>query len=327
MWNGITPTSTRLLRAATIMSAALLMIGCASPNRPPEVPYTDPVVSASGDWAATFAKPVDIEVHPLYTGTIQVKRSLLLEIENPAIEDHEDRKLWVPVMAYLVRHPEKGDVLIDSGLDSSFATRRGGNFGRAARLVKVFDQEAGQDTVSRLRALGVEPEQLRMIFLSHLHLDHTAGLPDIPKSVRLVAGPRAMDGYENPFLAPVDHLAGFNQIEALDFTDVEENELGKVIDVYGDGSFFVISAPGHVSGNLSFLINRTSGPLLLTCDASHTREGLLNGVGPGKIVDREAADKTVQRLSAFIQAHPEVSFKAGHDALDWEDLMIESRAE
>lgn len=309
-----------MTRRTTLVLALFLaaaLSGCASPHLPREVAFADPVKAAGADWGATLAKPVGIEVFPLYTGEIRVNRSLLLHIEDPAIEDHEDRKMWVPVMAYLVRHPEKGDVLIDSGLDSSFAKRRGGNFGRAARIVKVFQQESGQDTISQIKALGADPGELKMIFLSHLHLDHTAGLPELPKTARLIAGPEAMRGYEIPFLAPVDHLAGFEEIEELDFSDVPETKLGKAIDLYGDGSFFVISAPGHVEGNLSFLINREDGPLLLTCDASHTREGMLNGVGPGKVVDREAADATVRRFGAFLEAHPEVSFKAGHDPLDW----------
>jgi glyoxylase-like metal-dependent hydrolase (beta-lactamase superfamily II) len=165
--------------------------------------------------------------------------------------------------------------------------------------------------------LGVTPGDLKMILMSHLHLDHTAGLPELPKSVRLVAGPGAMQGYEIPFIAPADHLAGYAQIETLDFTEVEETALGRAIDLFGDGSLFVISAPGHVQGNLSFLINRKDGALLLTCDASHSREGLMRGVGPGKVVDREAADATVKRFATFLAEHPEVSFKAGHDALDW----------
>lgn len=309
----------RLLSAGCVLAVSFFVLACASTHRPRVVDFSDPVVPASADWDMTLANPVDIEVFPLYTGEIQVNRSLLLHIQDPAIEDQDDRKMWVPVMAYLVRHPEKGDVLIDSGLDSSFAKRRGGNFGRAARIVKVFEQEVGEDTISRLGELGVDPAELKMIFLSHLHLDHTAGLPELPRTARLIAGPEAMQGYEIPFLAPVDHLAGFERIETLDFSGIEAGSLGKVIDLYGDGSFFIISAPGHVEGNLSFLINKPGGALLLACDASHTREGLLKGVGPGKVIDREAADATVKRFAEFLAEHPVVKFKAGHDALDWMD--------
>lgn len=308
----------RSLLTAAIVIAALGATGCASAHRPAAVPFEGEAIPASADWEATFANPVDLEVHPLLTGWIKVDRSLLLHIEDPAIEDSEDRKMWVPVMAYLVRHPEKGDVLIDSGMDASFAQRRGGNFGRLARLVEVFRQEEGQDTVSLLGELGVDAVELKMVLLSHMHLDHTSGLPDIPKSVPLAAGPGAMDGYEIMAIAPADHLKGFERIQAFDFSGIEESGPGRTIDLFGDGSIFVISTPGHVPGNLSFLLNRREGPLLLTCDASHLREGFKAGVGPGLVSDREAADATVGRLGAFLKAHPSATYKAGHDVLDWD---------
>lgn len=306
------------LYRVVLVLAWLGTAACTSAHRPETVAFEGPTVAASPDWEATLANPVALEVHPLLTGWIRVDRSLLLHIEDPAIEDAEDRKMWVPVMAYLVRHPEEGDLLIDSGMDSSFAERRGGNFGRLARVVEVFRQDEGRDTVSLLRELGVEPEDLRMVLLSHLHLDHTSGLPEIPKSVPLVAGPDAMDGYEILSIAPADHLKGFETIQAFDFSEIEESGPGRAIDLFGDGSVFVISAPGHVAGNLSFLLNREEGPLLLTCDASHLREGLDAGVGPGLVSDREAATATLQAFQAFMQSHPTVVYKAGHDIRDWE---------
>lgn len=303
---------------AAALAVAWFALGCASAHRPPMVPFEGELRSAPADWDAVLSRPVPIEVYAFLTGRIKVNRSLLLDISNPKIEDPKDQKLWVPVMAYLVRHPEQGDILVDAGFDSTFAKRRRGNFGRLARVVRVFQQKPGDDTLSLLGKAGVDPESLKMIIISHLHLDHTAGLPELPKGVRLVAGPNAIEGYEIPWYAPVDHLRGFDRIETLDFSRAEETELGRALDLFGDGSFFVISAPGHTAGNLSFLVNRAQGPVLLTCDASHTREGMIFGVGPGLVTDRTAADATVQRMGEFMRKHPQVLFKAGHDILDWD---------
>lgn len=301
-----------------LMLGCAMSVACASVHRPEVVPFADPAQGAPADWEATFARPTDLKVYALFTGRIKVNRSLLLNIADPRIRDGEDREMWVPVMAFLIRHPEKGDVLVDTGLDSSFARRRGGNFGRLARLVRIFEQAEGQDTVSLLRMAGVEPDRLKMILVSHPHGDHTAGLPELPKSVRVVAGPDFLSGYESLWYAPINHLKGYERIETLDFTNVEETGPGRAIDLFGDGSLFVISTPGHAPGNLSFLLNRTKGPVLLTCDASHTREGFLHGVGPGLVENREQADATVQRLAAFLREYPRASFKAGHDLLDWD---------
>jgi glyoxylase-like metal-dependent hydrolase (beta-lactamase superfamily II) len=51
------------------------------------------------------------------------------------------------------------------------------------------------------------------------------------------------------------------------------------VDVFGDGSFWAISAPGHTDDDIAYLINGTA-PVLLTGDASHFAWAFNAGVAP-----------------------------------------------
>jgi N-acyl homoserine lactone hydrolase len=298
----------------------LVLCACATPVVETQVATLTPR-SGPADreaWGQAFASPREISVVPLLTGEIRVKRSLLLDLSHPSLSDRQDGDRWVPVVAYLVRHPDTGDWLLDSGFDASFTDSGHGNFGGLARFVEVSRQVPGHDVVSLLQAAGADPARLSGVVLSHLHGDHTAGLPALPAGVPVIAGSDARRGHEVPWYAPFDHFVGRQAIEVLDFSAAPDQGPGPCLDLFGDGSLFVIATPGHAPGNLSVVVNGLRGPVLLTFDASHTREGFEAGIPPGKATDRAAAERTVARLRAFREAHPQLRVIAGHDAADWD---------
>ena len=305
------------LGIAAVASLAVLSNGC-SPALPAPLPF-EPFVrnAASVDLDRAMSGAVTVEVTPIFTGEISVDRSLLLDLANPGLPEREDRKLWVPVMSYLVRHPKFGSVLLDCGFDVS-AQSGHLNYGGLAVFFDITRQRAGGDLYSSLRTLGQSPDQLSLVILSHLHGDHISGMASMPPGVRVAAGPRALDEYEHLWFAPADHLGNVGRLETFDFASATNTELGPTIDLFGDGSMLVIHSEGHTLENLSFLLQAHGGPLLLTFDASHTQEGFVHGVAPGKVKDRVKADASLRRLIGFAKKHPNLRVKAGHDASDWD---------
>lgn len=156
---------------------------------------------------------------------------------------------------------------------------------------------------------------LRGVFFTHLHLDHTAGVPGLPHDVPYVAGRGSLDdAYESGMMAHIDHLRGVSQLEEIDFSAARElAPLGKAVDLLGDGSLWAIHTPGHSRGHVSYLVNATSGPVLLIGDASHTRWGFEHGVAPGKVTDAAASRASLERIAAFARAYPRVKLVFGHE--------------
>jgi glyoxylase-like metal-dependent hydrolase (beta-lactamase superfamily II) len=86
-----------------------------------------------------------------------------------------------------------------------------------------------------------------------------------------------------------------------------------VVDVFGDGSVFALSVPGHTRGSVAFLVRTTHGPVLLTGDTSHTRWGWEHDVEPGSAsADRSRNRISLLELEALVARHPQVQVRLGH---------------
>ena len=81
----------------------------------------------------------------------------------------------------LVRHPA-GDLLIDTGNSSHFDDEiRGFPFGTWLQLKSLAGELKPESPLpQRLRQIGEDPAKLRWAILSHVHLDHSGGLMDLP---------------------------------------------------------------------------------------------------------------------------------------------------
>jgi glyoxylase-like metal-dependent hydrolase (beta-lactamase superfamily II) len=164
-----------------------------------------------------------------------------------------------------------------------------------------------------VRQAGVEPSALKGVLMTHLHSDHTAGLPALP-GVEVFAGAGALAGFESDVVATVTHLDAVPRINTFDLSVGTPSVAGNTLDVFGDGALLAVDTAGHTAGHLSFIVNLEGGPVLLTGDASHSQVGFEAGVAPGKVADRAGADATLARLRAFAAAFPSARVYFGHEA-------------
>jgi glyoxylase-like metal-dependent hydrolase (beta-lactamase superfamily II) len=74
------------------------------------------------------------------------------------------------------------------------------------------------------------------------------------------------------------------------------------LDVFGDGTVVVKSAPGHTPGHqVAFVRLAKRGPVLLAGDLYHYPEERTTGRTPGFEFDREATLATRARIDAFLK--------------------------
>jgi glyoxylase-like metal-dependent hydrolase (beta-lactamase superfamily II) len=293
----------------SLIAAGLSMVGCAA-YKPAVKPFEAPAASQPG-WAEVLAHPMALEVDTLETGTVKVSRGFLLDLTNPAAKEWKDEDVWVPVFAHLVRHPTRGDYLVDTGFDHTFASSSHGNLGGLAFLFDIAKQPAGMDVKSQLDG---KHAALKGVFFTHLHLDHTAGAPDLPHDIPYVAGPGTLqDAYDDIGGVSIHHLDGVKELQEIDFSKAKDMPpLGPSVDVLGDGSVWAIWAPGHSRGEVAYLLNAASGPVLLLGDASHTRWGFEHDVAPNKATDPVALRKSLAQLRALVAAYPQIRVVPGH---------------
>jgi len=302
-----------LILAVGLLAAYLLRGGF---HRFDIKPYPVPP-AAFANWNDVLAHPQDITVTTFQTGVVHMDACLNLDPASPkqAGCDHMPRDL--AVLVHWVHHPRFGDFLVDTGFDDSFAKHPPyGNYTAAMALFNWINgvtnrQEPGEDLAARLARLKVHP---KAVFFTHLHPDHTGGVPSLGPQTEFIFGKA-----EASFLARAavaNHFSGKLKFSSIDFSAAPRMApLGPSVDLFGDGSFWAISAPGHTDDDIAYLINAVN-PILLTGDASHFAWAFKNCVAPHGWNSAGTARgyTSLAQLRAFAKAFPAVRFIFGHEA-------------
>jgi len=275
------------------------------------VPYPAPE-PAYHCWEDILSHPQPITIRTYSTGMMTTLLSVIMNLEHSQAQDIKDELVQYPVNVSIIQHQEFGTYLIDAGLDASYVDNPLGSMkGIMTKNLGRATQDPNTDIAT---ILDREKVQIRGVFLTHLHFDHTAGILDLPKDIPYFVSKD--EPYANfRFFYHGDHLAGVDEIYDIDLAEgIELLPLGKSVDVFGDGSLWATSASGHSKGQIMYFINGIEGQILVTGDACNTRYQFDTGVGPGGFSsDFEQAQETLDRIIAFKEQYPEVKLVYGHD--------------
>ncbi len=250
-----------------------------------------------------------VELYMFQTGTLRTKRKLIAM--NQGEEDFE-----IPVPWYLLKHP-MGNVVIDGGNAIEVAVDKRAHWGA---VVDAYDpvMDLSDDCVEQCRSVGVEPEDVRYVLQSHLHLDHTGAIGRFPRAQHIVQ--RVEYDYAfNPhwFSEPAYIRADFDR-PGLKWKFLG-GETTDFFDLFGDDVIKTIFTPGHSPGHQSFLVTLpNSGPILLAIDAAYTVDHWNNKALPGLVVSSADAADSVAKLHRVAEKTGAMVV-TGHDPVQWED--------
>jgi N-acyl homoserine lactone hydrolase len=169
---------------------------------------------------------------------------------------------------YLIRHGDRY-MLWDTGLTDELVGR---GFSNAQQDITVR-----RSLVDQLAEIGVRPERIELIGVSHWHFDHVGQAPRFPQA-RLLIGKgdldllRASPPVDEDSVKALTHwLSGAGKVEPVT----------RDHDVFGDGRVVMLKLPGHTPGHYALLVRLASGPVLLAGDLYHFTEQVKNrGVPP-----------------------------------------------
>jgi N-acyl homoserine lactone hydrolase len=269
---------------------------------------------SSDNWDEILSNPQDIAVEVFETGKLHISNRMFLNMRHANAVGLKREKVLVPVYCFLIHHSDRGDYLVDTGLDRSFQEDTHGNIRGPLRKVlwplKSY-QEKGQDIATQLRERDID---LKGVFFSHLHSDHASGMQNLTKDIVLVVAKGEPYHRYGPLFSQ-DSFAGVGVVHEIDFGPAQDiPPLGRCADIFGDGSFWAINTPGHRKGHQSFLVNGKERAVLLTGDACDIKLGFDNCVGPGfGSYNSKEAQRSLERMKAFIDAYPRVDVFFGHE--------------
>jgi N-acyl homoserine lactone hydrolase len=225
-----------------------------------------------------------------------------------------ERMLDLPVTMFLIEHPS-GLALFDTGCNPRVAIDAVGCWGKIADYLHVrMKPEEAVDQQIRLH--GYQPEDVKYVIVSHLHLDHAGGLRLFPQAKFFI-----MKGELNYAYWPERHArASFKIDDLLPTRRFDWNELAGDTDLFGDGSLVMLKTPGHTPGEASLLIRfERRPPLLITGDTVHIRAQLETLAPTATDLDPHLAVDSLRRIKQ-IRDKGEAQVWVMHDPEDWAEL-------
>ena len=274
-----------------------------------------------------------VRLHPLLTGEVRVPPGLLdrpegrfATLRGLGVGRSRRDWVWLPVPAFLVEHPAAGPILIDTGLHPNVAIDPAQSFGALAARLSGFRMRPDQAVTAQLRARGVDPTDVAVVVMTHLHTDHASGVSELPHATFILDGReweaaiRPGGGLRGYRTAQFDH--GFDWW-AVDFDgpDVESfADLGQTLDLLGDGSIRLVATPGHTVGHQSVLLRLADREALLTGDAVYEVRAIEGEVEPLLLQDRHLFRRSVREIRRYVERTPGALVIAGHDRRQWPRL-------
>jgi glyoxylase-like metal-dependent hydrolase (beta-lactamase superfamily II) len=229
--------------------------------------------------------------------------------------------------AFLLEHPEAGPILVDTAFDAIVATDRAANLGRGHAAIHRPRMKPGDAVPGQLRARGVDPADIDLVVMTHLHYDHASGAGQFPDATFVVdrrewaaaSKGGVFDGYHPPHLRPeldwatID-FAGAGVAPAATFE--------RSLDLLGDGSIRLVSTPGHTDGHCSILVRTDGGELLLAADAAYARRTIDERLVPLYLTGaRRDYEHSLDQIVRYVAANPDAVDICGHDPWSWPTLQ------
>ena len=182
---------------------------------------------------------------------------------------------------YLIKHSGKGWFLWDTGIADAVAAMPNGLVPADPKAVTWRRPKTLQ---AQLEQLGLKPDDIKAMAVSHTHPDHTGNVELFPQSTLYVQKaeydwPGANNEPRFKPSHPVELLAGDK-------------------DVFGDGSVTILSTPGHTPGHQSLLVKLPkTGAVVLSGDAVHFKDNWDNRRVPSMNANKDQSAASMQKIA------------------------------
>ena len=260
-----------------------------------------------------------MRIHLIQTGTVAIKsvQRQGREAGNPILNILLDKN-WtepLPIFAFVIEHPE-GLIVVDTGETAGVAEP--GYFPMWHPYYRYGLREwvrPDEEIGPQMRAMGLDPKDVRWVLLTHLHTDHAGGLAHFSKAEHLVSrreytyakGKRGLlRGY------PSNRWPHWFNPTLIDMQPEPVSTFSANYQVTRAGDVRFVPTPGHTIGHMSVIVTTPDITYFLAGDASYTQALMLSETIDGVSSDRVTARQTLERVHGFCRATPTV-YLPSHD--------------
>lgn len=266
----------------------------------------------------------DIRLYAFSSGALTIGRGVLQN--NAPMTD-----IQVPVGFFVIKHP-KGNVVFDTGNNDKIITDPSYWGASFTALKPVNTPDVAID--AQLQKIGLKPDDITYVVVSHLHLDHGGNVGKFPKSTIVVqkseiqnafwpepgTGGPYMIGDVMPLRAPNSDAP--NAVKML--------QLEGDRDLFGDGTMIVKRWVGHTPGSQMMTVRlKNKGLTILTGDNVYFRENVEKNLPPNIVLAYSPSGilsayewiryQMATEKADFFTAHDPDAFKAMKKAPEFYD--------
>lgn len=243
-----------------------------------------------------------------------------------------------PSMCGLIRHPEQGWILFDTGYAEHFYSATRHLPQSLYRLALPISLPEEQTLLVQLQAMGVHREEIKWVIVSHYHGDHIAGLRDFPNA-RFIASRKDSDDIQAllnkpwratlqgklPGLLPDDYFQRLIYADTFKLRSLPAwmSPFTEGFDLLGDGSLLAVALPGHSHGQLGLLMPDANGrPVFLVADACWSLPACREGRLPAALARLATANQndykeTFMKLAELAKRESEMPILPSHCTTSW----------
>lgn len=207
-------------------------------------------------------------------------------------QGYDGQTLDLPIPCYVITHGDKA-LLWDAGVAAHFAKA-----GKAGVTIDWYTTRLDETLVQQLKRIGMRPEDIDFLAVSHVHFDHMGQAAAVPEAHLLIG---AAD-FELLFSGRAPKEA-FDPDLLRPWADSDNKTLimGDH-DVFGDGRVMILSAPGHTPGHQVLLVElENAGLVMLSGDLYHFQENRLHRRMPDFNTSRADTLASMDRIEAYLK--------------------------
>lgn len=222
---------------------------------------------------------------------------------------------WLPIYCWLIDH-EEGPILVDTGETSLTSDPSYFPWWHPYyRLSVEMDVSQEEEIGSRIRDLGLSPEDIGRVVLTHLHTDHAGGLHHFPKAEFLVGSEefRSAKGVFGRMRGYLPHRwPNWFDPTPIPFRTEAVGPFPTSFQIVESGDVWAVPTPGHTPGHLSVVVQQEDVHFFLAGDTTYTQDLLLGGAVDGFSSDPTVSLDTLGRIRAYATETPTV-YLPSHD--------------
>jgi N-acyl homoserine lactone hydrolase len=259
---------------------------------------------------ALAQSPQGMKLYVFSSGALTIGKHIL---QNLAPQD----TIKVPVGFFVVMHP-KGNVLFDTGNNDKIITDPSYWGPAFQRLSPVNTPDMAIDT--QLGRIGLKPDDITYVVVSHLHLDHGGNVGKFPNSTLVVQNDEIRNAFWPEPGTAGPYIPGDIAPLRSDLGEAMPNkykmiQLNGDMDIFGDGSVVVKRWVGHTPGSQMMVVRLPkTGTIILTGDNAYFRENVEKNILPNVALayDPPGILRAYEWIR-YLQATEKADFFTAHD--------------